>query len=245
MTGKESDSLRAAFDRDGYVVAPLFGPAEVGLIRAFALDWVGGLMQEANGGPLRGSLADYHKWGAGTAINHGAVLAARNRHRAPQGEIRDVLLGESVWQALRAVAPDADISDWDEGLGWVGFRLVRPGHGDGYPWSCKAWGPAKTVLSLWIPVIGHGPNETIALWPGSHRQEHKSYLPENSKFTKDELRLETPPKPGEIVRPVLAPGEAVIFGPRTIHSEDVEVGEVTRLNLEMRFATTRPERPAR
>ena len=39
---------------------------------------------------------------------------------------------------------------WDEGLGWLAFRLVRPGFGDGYPLSKKEWGIAKDVISCWI-----------------------------------------------------------------------------------------------
>lgn len=233
------EALAARFGTDGFVAAPLYNPAEVAIIRGYALDWVGGLMREAYGGAaLPGPIEDYHRWQTAAAIDHGAMLRAPKRHCVPPSPVAEALLNQRLWQLLGALAPDRALSIWDEGLGWLGFRLIRPGVGDGYPWSCKAWGPAKSVLSVWIPVIGGSARETLALWPGSHRLELDSFLPEDSKFTKDERRLRGEPPAEAVRRPDLTPGQAVVFGPQTIHSEDVTDSTLTRLNLELRIAVT-------
>ena len=124
---------------------------------------------------------------------------------------------------------------WDEGLGWLAFRLIRPGFKDGYPWSCKLWGPAKNCISVWLPVVGHGPLDTLAIWKGSNNKRLKRYLPKETKFTKDEYRLVDEPETENIIRPTLAKNEIIIFGPKTIHSEDVDEGDKTRFSLEFRF----------
>ena len=55
------------------------------------------------------------------------------------------------------------------------------------------------------------------------------------KFTKDEFRLSNNPPKDQILRPVLKKNEIIIFGPKTVHSENVEIGNQTRVNLEFRF----------
>ncbi len=123
----------------------------------------------------------------------------------------------------------------DDGLGTLGFRFIRPGRNDGYPWSRKAWGPAKEAISLWIPVIGTSNKETLELIPGSHTKEYECYMPAHSKFAKDEYRLVHEPSADEKMRPELKDGEIIIFHPKLIHNENVVDSSITRLNLEIRM----------
>lgn len=232
----DSAAARDAFARDGLVVVRLFSPAEAAAIETFAKRWLERLLTSAAPAPLRGPIEDYHHWFAAAGIDHGSLLRAANRHSAPQGAIRDLLTGSRVMTLLENLVPGHQIKLWDEGLGWLAFRLVRPNFGDGYSLSCKAWGPAPRVMSLWIPVVGFGPPETIGLVAGSHRRDYPKYLPSDTKFNRDEWRLT--PEAAEtvtLVRPALSSGDVVVFGPKTLHTEDVVAGDRTRLSLEVRF----------
>ena len=105
---------------------------------------------------------------------------------------------------------------------------------DGYPFSCKSWGPAKNVVSFWIPIIGFTKNETLKIIPKSHLKEYEKYLPEKSKFADNEYRLVNEVSENEYIQLELSKGEAILFHPKLIHSEDISGGDCTRINLEFR-----------
>jgi hypothetical protein len=226
------------YERDGYAILPAFSPAQIDFIEAFAKNWVRGLIRKAARDPERIDalpLEKYHEWWQIEGIDHGSLFRAANRYIVPEGELRAALLNDRLMRFLSAVyAGKLDL--WaDPGLGWLGFRFIRPGAGDGYPTSCKAWGAAARVISCWVPIIGHSRRETIALVPGSHRKEYERYLPSGQKFTAGEYRLANAPADVNYVRPDLARGDLIAFHPRTLHTEDVTDSPVTRLNLEYRF----------
>ena len=123
---------------------------------------------------------------------------------------------------------------WDDGWGDVGFRLIRPGCQDGYPLCCKNWGKAKGVISFWIPIIGHRSNETLLLAKGSHLKDHPKKMIEG-KFYANEPRYVGNISDLNLMRPNLKSGDVVCYHGATLHSEDVEKSEITRLNLEIRF----------
>jgi ectoine hydroxylase-related dioxygenase (phytanoyl-CoA dioxygenase family) len=117
----------------------------------------------------------------------------------------------------------------------LAFRLIRPNRGDGYPYSCKDWGPAKGIISVWIPILGFSKTQILSVVPGSHLKTYASYLPVDGIHMKNEYRLLEPLALELTDRPVLQPGEAIVFHSKTIHSEDVIEGDETRLNLEFRL----------
>lgn len=233
--GLKKNELKKNYINDGFIIATAHKRHEILSIRDFALDWISLLLEQQITGSLPGPIDEYHLWKGDTSINHNEVLSAQNRHTKPDALIKKKIITDTLIEILNEIEPNYDFKLWDEGLGWLAFRLIRPGYNDGYPWSCKAWGPAKNSMSVWLPVIGCGADETIAFWPGSHRKTFEKFMPDNSKFTKDEFRLKAPPRIEEVVRPTLRENEIIIFGPNTLHSEDVEIGNQTRFNLELRF----------
>lgn len=181
------------------------------------------------------ALEDYHNWYSDCEVNHSECLRANFRYVNPEKELKNALLSEALLKFVKSVSVSKGDLWNDPGLGWYGFRLIRPGMEDGYPFSCKNWGQAAGVISVWCPIIGFSENETLALIPGSHLIKHKTYLPDNSKFTKGELRLNREVDEGEVFRPKLEKGEVIIYHPAVLHSEDVYKSEITRLNTEYRF----------
>ena len=226
------------YERDGFAVLRVFTDEQVTLIEKFARDWLRRLIREAT--PSGSSvdhlpLETYHEWWQKEGINHSSLFRAANRYAVPEGALKEALLNDRIWRFLGRVHK-GKLENWaDPGLGWLGFRFVRPGMNDGYPTSCKAWGAASRVISCWLPVNGLSSNETIALVPGSHRKEYERYLPENQKFTAGEYRLANAPADLTYVRPELKRGDIIFFHPRTLHTEDVVKSPITRLNLEYRF----------
>jgi len=223
------------YDRYGFSELKLYSGKEMRALEIFATNWLYRLLAKwvgANKNEFQ--LQEYHTWWEMLDVDHGNLFRERNRYADPGLEIKDIIINEKMRQFLTAIGVKY-FDLWDEGIGWLGFRFIRPGCGDGYPMSRKEWGPAKNVVSLWVPIIGHSNRETLALVPGSHLREYKKYLPTASKFRKDEYRLLDPVDDLEVYRPVLNRGDAVIFHPRILHTEDVKESNVTRLNLEVRI----------
>ena len=123
---------------------------------------------------------------------------------------------------------------WNEGYGDLAFRLIRPNRGDGYPFSCKNWGPGAGCISMWIPILGFEQDQQLNIVPGSHLKKYEKYLPINSKFIKNEYRLAEDINKLFTLRPKLKQGDLLIFHPQLLHSEEVYNAFTTRLNLEFR-----------
>lgn len=235
MTGSRfpSDPVEM-YRRVGFAVVSLFDEEQVQLLQEFAKGWVYRLFASWTAGKERLlPLEEYHRWSGALGIPHDELLRAANRHRCPGPEVEQVLINERLKRFLQNIGLE-QYEIWDEGLGWLGFRLIRPGAGDGYPFTRKAWGIAKRVVSCWVPIIGSNPSETLTLAPGSHLKEYEAYLPAQSKFAK-EYRLARIPEDFERYNPSLKRGEAIIFHPLTLHSEEVLESQITRLSLEFRL----------
>ncbi len=204
-------------------------------LKIFSTKWISSLFT-SRGLELKDALSieAYHLNQESNEKIHGDVLRASNRHLTPPGYIYDLLINSNLKQILYGFGI-IDFDLWDEGLGWLAFRLIRPGFNDGYPFSKKDWGPGKGTITIWVPILGFDPNQIIAFIPGSHKREYEKFLPQSSKFTPDEFRLKDAVSESEIYRPPLEPGQALIFSPKTLHTEDVTKGSGTRLNLEFRI----------
>jgi hypothetical protein len=229
------NKINSEYSYDGFAKINYLSSQEYEILKLFSSDWISTLFG-TNGLSLNNehSIEAYHLNLEGNETIHNNALRAMNRHCYPSSEIKKILINSKFREALN----NLDILDfdlWDEGLGWLAFRLIRPGFNDGYPFSKKDWGPGKGTVSIWIPILGFDPNQTIGFIPGSHKKEFEKFLPQSSKFTPDEYRLKNDIPESDVYRPHLHPGEAIIFGPKTIHTEDVYEGLTTRLSLEFRI----------
>lgn len=223
------------YGSDGFAIINYLSSVDYAILKSFSTSWICSLFRE-NGLSLRDtqSIETYHLNSKGNEKIHGDALRAKNRHQCPPDEIKNLLINPNLKSALLNIGI-TDFDLWDEGLGWLAFRLIRPGFNDGYPFSKKDWGPGKGTISIWVPILGFDPNQIIAFIPGSHKREYEKFLPQSSKFTADEFRLKDAVTENEIYRPPLEPGQALIFSPKTLHTEDVTKGNSTRLSLEFRI----------
>lgn len=223
------------FSQNGFGIFSFLSNKEFAMIKSYAIDMLSALFAKYCGRSVNeAEILSYHLWGTNAKVPHGEMLRAQNRHTHATELIKETLINETLKTFLKQIGI-TKFKLWDEGLGWLAFRLIRPGPGDGYPFSCKSWGPAKHVFSVWIPVVGFDQELMINFIPGSHLNEYPKYLPKDTHFTKDEYRLDYSPQPEECLRPKMREGEAVLFHPKTIHAEQVENGNKTRFNLEFRI----------
>ena len=228
----------ASYERDGFAIVTLFDRPQVQTLTALAKGWVYDLLKPwVKGAQGSYRLDEYHLWSEELGVDHDRVFCARNRYARPSPRIRQVLVNELAQDFLSRVGA-AEFDIWEGDANWLGFRFIRPGSNDGYPFSRKAWGPASNVISCWIPVVGYDPEQTLTLVPGSHLKEYERKLSED-KFASGKYRLASSEKELERVSPQLQPGEVIFYHPKTLHSENVTGGDVTRLSLEFRIVPRR------
>lgn len=233
VQSRDNGQMCEAYHEDGYVVGRFYDQSEWAKLSDFTDTWLYSLFDPwIKGDAVSYPLGEYHKWGEALGVDHANVFRQKNRYRVPPQEILDAIVNDRI-DAFLAEIGCTDYTIWDEGVGGLGFRMVRPGRGDGYPMTRKEWGTAPEVVSLWIPIVGISSDQTICLVPGSHLREYDRYMPEGDKYVR-EYRLANPPAEFELVRPGMACGEAIVYHPRTLHSEEITEGDVTRVNLELR-----------
>lgn len=223
------------YNQYGFAVVKIFNEDQVQLLDKFARDWIYRLLAQWTSGKEDSlPLETYHVWSKSLPIDHGSVFCAQNRHTCPDRGVEKALINDRLKSFLSQIGLKKH-KIWDEGLGWLAFRFIRPGVGDGYPLSRKDWGIASHVVSCWVPIIGYSSIETLTLVPCSHLREYEKYLPTDGKFRKDEYRLALTYTDLELYRPNLERGEVIIYHPKTLHSEDVIDSKITRLSLEFRI----------
>jgi hypothetical protein len=223
------------FKRYGFTILKAFSPEEVQTLDHFAQQWLYRLLSKWTAGKEDSlPLSNYHIWEKKLGVDHASLFGAKNRYLYPDPKLKAILFNAVIENFLKKIGVQR-YEIWDDGWGWLGFRFIRPGVGDGYPLSCRDWGVAKGAISCWLPIIGLSSKETLKLVPGSHLKEYEKYLPMEGKFTKGEYRLAGNTADLEIFNPTLDPGEVIFYHSRTLHSEDVAKSDITRLNLEFRI----------
>jgi len=230
------------FLKNGFVTLPeFFTESEYKIILSYVEEWTNKNISNSLDNsssvflPVN-NFNDYHKFIVENKIDHSKIASAKYRYIEPPNEIVSIIQKELLFEYLISFTGTSDFIRWqDPGFGWLGYRLIRASSNDGYPPSCKNWGAARDVYSIWLPIEGCTELSTIRFLPGSHKKEYKNYLPEDSKFTKGELRLSEQVPENQYIRPNPKPREIIIYHPATIHSEDSIDNINTRLNLEYRF----------
>ena len=222
------------FLSEGICQINLYSVTEILKLRNFTKCWIReNFVKQGINFPLPRQLSTYHTWARARDIQHDKLFSAPFRFINPPSSIQETILNEKVsniFKILNLKNPHLI----DEGMGWLGYRIIRPGLGDGYPMSAKNWGASKGAYSFWIPLFGFGSKYSLHYVTASHKKEFKNFLPIDGKFTKDELRLD-PSENVNIKSEYVRPGNALFYHPKTLHTEDVKNGRKTRINLEFRF----------
>ena len=167
------------YNKNGFLLYEFFNKKEHELIFNFAKNWfykVCGLKKNVS---HKFPIEKYHIWHKKFGINHSKLCSARNRYTYPPTNIQKIIKNNKKIKSFLKKIKINKYKMWDDGWGWIGFRLIRPGQNDGYPLSQKNWGVAKDVVSFWFPVIGKSKTDTLTLVPGSNLKKYEFYLPKN------------------------------------------------------------------
>ena len=222
------------FEQEGISTASLYSLPEILKLRSFAQSWVSGnFISQDIKKAFPKNISQYHKWAARNSIPHERLFSAPFRFCTPPAPIEKILMNDKLYKLFDSLGLK-NPKVIDEGMGWLGYRMIRPGMNDGYPISCKNWGASKGAYSIWLPLFTFSSKYSLKFVKGSNQRTYLNYLPEDGKFTKDELRLD-PSEEVELTSVGLLPGQALFYHPNTLHSENVPAGNKTRLNLEFRF----------
>lgn len=220
---------------NGFLIKKIFKNKEKKILEEFAKNWIYKLTKIKYKDRKEFPLTKYHIWSKKLKLNHSEICNSKKRYIYPNHQIKKIILENIQIKNFLTSINVKKYKIWDDGWGWLGFRLIRPKKNDGYPFSRKEWGVAKNVISCWCPIIGLTKKETLSLIKKSHKKNYDNYLPINSKFTKGEFRLSKKYKNIKIFNPNLHNNEIIFYDPRLLHSENTQKNKITRLNLEFRF----------
>lgn len=113
---------------------------------------------------------------------------------------------------------------------------INPPHKDGY---LSYW---EDIVNVWIPVAGCNEQTSLPVVPGSHLLSEDEIYRTASKGAKINGNTYYVPcilktKSGNLnmIRPNPAQGEALLFSPFLIHGAAVNLGDSTRVSIELRF----------
>ena len=125
----------------------------------------------------------------------------------------------------------------------VQLRISRPENMDINPPHKDAYLPYyENVLNLWLPIAGCNERSILPLSSGSHLFNEKDLQLTPAQNAVINGNLYTVPcilshlgKPFDMFRPNVKYGQAIVFTPYLIHGAAINLGDKTRLALELRL----------
>lgn len=209
-------------------------------------------------------LADYHKTLGSDQEVHGQLMAAPNRYITLPTSLLAASESSPIknffnyfWGGAKPL-----VTHWQGPNGELrpdnacGFRIVRPGPGDitgahvdtyyGYGESADDAANALSnrvekaihgldLITAWVPVVGFDERYSLRFAPRSHAINHPvGAFKHNPEFI---TRASTPEYEAkfDFIRPSLKRGQAIIFHPNLLHGGSSNLGDTTRVSLEIRF----------
>ncbi len=219
--------IKKRYNKNGFIIENCYNEKNFLKIKMFVCEKIYNILQ------VRNDLKKYHLLPKSIQSKHSINFSSKNRFFNPPASIKKIILNKKTKKLIKFIIGKNRL--WKDKNGSISFRIVRPGLKDGYPYSRKEWGPAKKVLSIWMPIIGNSKNETLKILPKSHLKEYKKYLPKQNKFQKEEFRLAEKINEKKFKRFYIKYGSILFYHPKLIHSENVEQSKITRINLEFRM----------
>ncbi len=122
------------------------------------------------------------------------------------------------------------------------FRIARPNllndvggiHLDKHVGGVKNLGD-ENLLTFWIPIVGFNEKYTLNFAPGSHQYDHPdNFIEEDSNYISMTYGDDYTGK-FKYCRPQLSLGQGVIFDPNLLHGASYNLGQDTRISIELRL----------
>lgn len=253
------------FLRDGYLILDLFDEAWVKTAEQMIHDRVDEIRAGKNSGAENAdwSLAEYHKSLGARDEDHRALMAHSVRYINLTDDMVEGLLPPLVLSLLdhywghrepMITHRGHELREEDEGKYACGYRFVRPGltdvagvHVDTYFGSkpdaydesletcVHSADKDAELLTIWIPVVGFDERYSLRIAPRTHMVEHPV-----DAFNRDPGIITQAVKDDyeskfDYIRPGLKPGQAILFHPNLMHGGSSNLGDSTRVSMEVRL----------
>ncbi|HEX6513871.1 MAG TPA: phytanoyl-CoA dioxygenase family protein [Chloroflexota bacterium] len=185
-------------------------------------------------------LAEYHRLEI-PAEAHRRLLSGTQRfvpltpeHEAPflapaLFPIMDYLWGQHDDVSIKRVDLEGNLVDHQ-----CGFRVVRPQTADATLPHTDSDDGAFSLFTVWLPLVGFDSRYSLKVFPGTHRCKHPS-----DAIVRDD-RFAALPYSAEYVsqfesfRPDLRKGQGIVFHNELLHGAADNLGDATRVSLEVR-----------
>lgn len=240
------DSAARSFRESGYAVVDLLSEQQHAALETLIADRLCEIaasepsIQPFDPRPL----ARYHERGIPDDI-HRRMLSAPQRYlRLSEAwqqffihekflPVMDAAWGQHERVAIKHIDHKGEIVP---GLGT--FRIVRPGVGDAPPVHVDSGYGRYSMITVWMPIVGFDERFGLQIFPRSHKHKHPSdALTRSDKFSalpfSDSYVGQFQP-----LRPQIAKGQAIIFNDNLLHGAAENVGDNTRVSMEIRFFQT-------
>lgn len=236
----EDDDLTAGapWHDDGFVVTPSLTDQDTARLRDGIRKRIIGICRAAGAElPDGARLEDYHR--SVTDEQHARVVEAiRAGFPLDELPIEHELLERRISE-LTGVPVIA--RNFDYGLNVFNLRIVRPGKNDNNPLHRDVWlDRLRNGINIYAPLAGSNERSSLAIVPRSHVWKESDILRTARGARVNGLPYTVPAVVGarrelRLVRPNPSPSELLVFSPYLIHGGAVNLGEETRVSLEMRF----------
>lgn len=245
------------FEKKGYCIINLFSKLQINLILKQIKNKINLDLKQNNFKIKLKKLKNYHQ-----EINrdevHNFIVRGANRNISLNKElISKIRKNRKIYKILKKY--------WGHNIfriTWVGaiekkevkknftaFRLARPYkffkkdvggvHYDlPYGRSDKPNSDHKATMTIWCPIVGFNKNYSLKISPSSHLNYHdpKNIL-KQKKFL-SAVFSEKYLKNFKFIRPSLKPGQAIIFHPNLLHGASYNLGNNTRVSIDLRIFNT-------
>ena len=159
-----------SFEQAGISRIYLYSLPEIFRLRSFTQKWVSdNFRNQGITEPFLKNISRYHQWASRNSIPHERLFSAPFRFCTPPEAIKEILINKNLSNLFDALALK-NPKVIDEGMGWLGYRMIRPGMNDGYPISCKNWGASKGAFSIWLHLYTFGSKYSLRFVKGSHQK---------------------------------------------------------------------------
>jgi ectoine hydroxylase-related dioxygenase (phytanoyl-CoA dioxygenase family) len=239
-----------SFSKNGFSIIDVFSTEEHRIISDTIKKSINDRLNDLTGDEFTLSdLKDYHNLSLADNV-HKQVVDAPNRciditnfsTRIKKNKFIKKIMDESWGHHEYRLIFIGNLKNFDKKENCCSYRISRPNlsqdvggiHLDKHVGGIKNLGD-KNLLTLWIPIEGFNEKYTLNFAPGSHQFNHPDNCINDDSNYISMTYNNTYTNKFKYYRPQLNLGQGVIFDPNLLHGASYNLGEDTRVSIELRF----------
>ena len=231
-------SVREEFKQEGYIISKLFDDNELTALYDLICSRVNERLQAEGFDFQVRDLSTFHTLDVPEDV-HKKIFGPNYRYLDVPPILVKALLGPTVREIAEAFWGHSnicllDLVNGETAENTCGFRVIRP-HSKDVSGIHSESSYGIHPITVWMPVLGFDERYTLKISPRSHAVKHPAEMIEKvpgfmARPYKDEYL-----KNFQFYRPNMRPGEAIVFHPDLIHGGSANLGDLTRVSIEVRI----------